>query len=182
MTTPRTQYFVAQSADGFIADRAGRLDWLFRFDGAEGVRAHYERFMEGVGALVMGAATYEFVLGDLKSAWPYGARPTWVFTHRKLPAIPGADLRFVEGPIESRHAEMLASAGGRNLWVVGGGQLLAPLAAAGLIDELHLGIAPVLLGGGAPVLPVLRDLPLELDEVTRFGMGFVELRYRLSAP
>lgn len=175
-TTTRTQYYAAASLDGYIADGDGRLDWLFQFDDAEGVKEHYGRFMSQVGALVMGARTYDFVLAQ-GGAWPYASLPTWVFTHRERPVPPGADVRFTSDDVRAVHARMVEEARGRNLWMVGGGHLAAQFLAHGLLDELHLGIAPVFLGGGAPVLPASVRAPLVLAGVKHFGKGFVELRY-----
>lgn len=175
----RTVYFVASSLDGFIADREGRLDWLFQFDTPE-VTAHIARFLDGVGALAMGASTYEFVLSHDHGPWPYGDRPTWVLTHRQLPAVPGAALRFTQGDVADSHAEMLRAAGERDLWLVGGGNLVAQYAARGLVDELRVCIVPVVLGAGAPLLPASLTRPFALRDLTRFDNGAVELRYDLA--
>ena len=94
----RTLYYVASSIDGFIADADDRIDWLLQF-GFEKFDAHYQRFLAGIGAMVMGAATYEFLLADETQAWPYAEIPTWVVTHRDLPGIPGADITFFAGDI-----------------------------------------------------------------------------------
>jgi dihydrofolate reductase len=173
-----TQYYVASSLDGYIADPDERLDWLMQFDAVEGVHEHYERFVAGVGAIAMGSRTYEFVLAQ-DTAWPYADLPTWVFTTRDLQRIPGADLRFVRGDVAAAHADMVVAAGGRNVWLVGGGELVAGFVGLGLVDELWLGVAPVTLGAGFPLLPIRMDTPARLLEVTRFGDTFVELRYRL---
>ena len=78
------------------------------------------------------------------------------------------------------HAEAARAAGERDVWMVGGGELAAQLAARGLIDELCLGLVPVVLGGGAPVLPTRLAERLQLLEITRLGGGFVALRYALG--
>ena len=175
----RTQYYVAASADGYIADRENRLDWLLRF-GFEAFQDHYDAFLADVGALAMGADTYEFVLDQ--GTWPYTELPAWIFTHRNLPRAHGADLRFVDGPV-ARHANAVAdSAGANNVWVVGGGQLAAQFADAGLLDELWLTVMPVALGGGRPVLPTQRAHDLRLQRTTHFESGAVELRYELPRP
>src|SRR5690349_13945581 len=111
----QTQYYVAQSLDGFIADRAHEIGWLTAFDGTPGISEHYEAFLANVGALAMGARTYEFLL-QYGGPWLYGARPTWVFTHRELPAIAGADLRFCSGDAAREHPEIVAAAGDKNVW------------------------------------------------------------------
>ncbi len=174
-----TQYYVASSIDGYIADPAGSLDWLTQFQDVPGVGEHYERFLAGVGALAMGAATYEFLLAEQPDAWPYPDHRSWVFTHRELPVVPGADLVLTAADVTEVHTQMVAQAAGKNVWLVGGGELAAQFAARGLIDEIWLGVAPVVLGGGAPVLPQRLAQNLELTDVTRFGAEFVELRYRV---
>ncbi len=178
-TMTRTQYYVAASIDGYIADANGRLDWLFQFDKAEGVAEHYKAFISGVGALAMGAATYEFVLGQKMETWPYAGIPTWVFTHRQLPGFPGADIRFTSEDVGQVHEQMVQAAGGKHIWLVGGGNLVAQFARRGLLNELFLGVVPVVLGGGAPLLPTSISGLLELKGLTRFGLGLLELHYEL---
>ena len=176
----RTQYYVASSIDGYIADPAGSLDWLTPFDAVPGITAHYEGFLEGVGTIAMGASTYEFLLGLGLDEWPYPDQRTWVFTHRDLPLFPGAALELTDDDVPAVHARMVEAAEGRNVWLVGGGTLVAQFAALGLLDELWLGVVPVVLGGGAPVLPTRLAGTLALEEVTQFGAGFLALRYRLG--
>lgn len=180
----RTHYYTATSIDGYIADEDDSLGWLFQLGSDPAVDDRYETFLAGVGALVMGSTTYEWLLReeirDDPSRWPY-AQPTWVFTTRKLPLVEGADLRFVSGPVEPVHAEIAALLPeGKDLWVVGGGGLVGMFLAAGLLDELHLGVAPVFLGGGAPLLARRLVMPpLVLEECTQGG-PFALLRYRVQ--
>lgn len=171
-----TQYYVAASIDGYIADPEGSLDWLFQFNDTAGVGEHYREFLAGVGAIAMGATTYEFVLGE-GGAWPYPDHRTWVFTHRDLPVPEGADVVLTSDDVADVHARMVEAAAGRNVWLVGGGALVGEFAERGLLDEIWLGVAPVVLGGGSPVLPTRLPGTWELRDVTRFGDSFVELRY-----
>jgi dihydrofolate reductase len=156
----KTQYYTATTLDGYIADENNSLDWLFQVDRETGESSRYDRFFAGVGAMAMGATTYRWVLDherllDEPAKWQtwYGSTPSWVFTHRSLPAVPGADVRFVEGDVASVHAAMRAAAGARNIWLIGGGDLVGQFADQGLLDEIIVGVAPVTLGGGAPLLP-----------------------------
>jgi dihydrofolate reductase len=174
----RIRYYVAASADGYIADRDNDLGWLMAF-GFEQFQAHYDAFMADVGALVMGAATYEFILRE-ESGWSYAQRPTWVFTHRRQPRIDGADLRFVQGDVAAEHPRIVESAGGKDVWLVGGGAVAAQFADAGLVDELLVTYLPVVLGGGFPVLPVARQLGLRLEGTTPFPDGAVEFAYAID--
>jgi dihydrofolate reductase len=109
----------------------------------------------------------------------YGETPCWVFTHRTLPAIPGAPISFVQGDVGPVHEEMSNAAAGRNIWLVGGGDLVGQFADRQLLDEILVGIAPVTLGAGAPLLPRrLGAQRLELVDVAQDGQ-FARLRYRL---
>jgi dihydrofolate reductase len=172
-----TVYYVAASLDGFIADAEGKLDWLFAFEQAAGVKDHYERFVSKIGAIAMGRDTLDFVVGE-GHPWAYQGIPTWVFTTRPLPSIPGADLR-VATDVETTHAAMVETARGKDIWMVGGGRLAAQFHDLGLLDELRLGVVPVFLERGIPVLPAATSR-LELIGSEVFGMGLVELHYRFK--
>jgi dihydrofolate reductase len=179
-----TQYYTATSIDGFIADDDNSLDWLFEVTERDD---RFGPFLAGVGAFAMGATTYEWVLEQEKlldepKKWQhwYGDRPSWVFTHRDLPVIPGAAITFVSGDVRPVHAAMTEVAGGRNIWLVGGGELVGSFADAGLLDEVILGVAPVTLGAGAPVLPRrLTSSRLTLTAAEQAG-PFAYLTYRVS--
>jgi dihydrofolate reductase len=171
-----TQYYTATTLDGFIADRDNSLEWLFTRARDESGPQNYGEFIAEVGALAMGATTYEWILGHEGSKWPYEL-PSWIFTHRELPVVAEAPVTFVQGDVEPVHAEMAAAAGERNVWIVGGGDLVGQFADEGLLDEVLVSIAPVTLGGGAPLLP--RRLELRLEEVGRNG-DFVAARYSVD--
>ena len=183
----KTQYYTATSIDGFIADADNSLEWLFQVGSAEdeGMKDEYPQFMADVGAMAMGSTTYEWIAnhtGFLQdpAKWEYTI-PTWVFSSRELPSVEGPDIRFVRGDVRPVHAEMAAAADGRNLWLVGGGDLVGQFFDHGLLDEVILGVAPVFLGSGAPVLPRRITAPsLRLTDVTRYGETFVTLRYAVQ--
>lgn len=185
----KTQYYTATSIDGFIADTDNSLDWLFEVESSEDKVDRFGSFFADVGAMAMGATTYEWVLEhdrllDDPARWRayYGDTPCWVFTHRTLPPVPGAVLSFVQGDVVPVHEEMVTACGGRNVWLVGGGDLVGQFADRGLLDELLLGVAPVTLGAGAPLLP--RRLPsshLTLQSVEH-DERFVFLTYGVRSP
>jgi dihydrofolate reductase len=160
----KVQYFTATSLDGFIADERNSLDWLFEVphaDDEQGDDGSWDAFIGPVGSLVMGATTYEWVLahhpemleGPEKWREFYDDRPAWVFTHRELPRIPGIDLTFARGEVRPVYDEIVVAVPGKNIWVVGGGDLVGQFDDAGLLDEVWLGLTPVTLGAGAPLLP-----------------------------
>lgn len=178
----KTQYYAAASLDGFIAAPNHSLDWLFQFGDPEATS--YPAFLREVGAIAMGSATYEWLLrheirldSDSPQPWPY-EQPTWVFTSRSLPTVAGADIRFVCGDVRPVHQQMVAAADGKNIWLVGGGELVGQFYDQGLLDELIVQITSVTLGQGSPLLPrQIATPPLRLLSVTTYGEAFVELRY-----
>lgn len=182
-----TQYLVAASIDGFIADENNDLSWLLQLDQAQTEAAAadggdgnpYDRFVQDVGAIAMGATTYEWILEHDSGPWPY-AQPTWVFTHRDLPRTEGADVVFTSADVPTVHTAMVAAAAGKNVWLVGGGDLVGQFLDHDLLDEIWLSVTPVILGRGAPLLPRRRTEPMRLVSVDPAPNGtFVHLRYSL---
>lgn len=180
----RTQYYTATSIDGFIADADNSLDWLLQFgDGSDDTTT---AFVAEVGAIAMGSTTYEWILthhvnadADHPRPWVY-EQPCWVFSTRDLPTVGGADIRFVRGDVAAAHAAMTEAAHGKNIWIVGGGDLAGQFHDHGLLDELILGVAPVALGAGAPLLPrVISQPPMRLTDVRQDG-PFAQLTYAVG--
>ncbi|NNG97035.1 dihydrofolate reductase [Gordonia araii NBRC 100433] len=172
-------YYTATTLDGFLADPDDSLDWLLRQPQDEDGYGSYDEFIKNIGAIVMGSTTYEWVLDHLDRSgekWMYDM-PAWVMTTRDLKPFPDADIRFAAGEIRPVYEEMVAAADGKDLWVVGGGDLVGQFADAGLLDEIFVSIAPVVLGAGRPLLP--RRYDLELIDTGRNG-AFVCARYRFT--
>lgn len=183
----KTQYYTATSLDGFIATEDDSLDWLFPLGDINDTG--YPAFIAEVGALAMGSSTYEWMLrhaatvaAETGSSWPY-RQPTWVFASRSLPAVAGANLHFVRGDVRPVHAEMRAAAGGKNIWIVGGGDLAGQFHDAGLLDEVIAQVGSVTLGKGKPLFPRRVTNPsLVLVSARQIGSGFAELRYQVVRP
>ncbi len=155
----KVQYFTACTIDGYIADENNSLDWLFEVPHDE-EDDYWDQWFPSVGGLAMGATTYEWMVErhkmvDHSEEWHrfYGNRPGWVFTHHDLPLIPGVDITLVEGDVAQAYEEITQKLSGTNLWLVGGGDLVGQFHDAGLLDEIILGMTPVTLGRGAPLLP-----------------------------
>lgn len=179
----RIIFNTATTANGWIATEDHSLDWLFRADaGDAGERT--AAFQAGVGALVEGSHTYEWVLRtekllDRPELWAqfYGDRPTFVFTNRELPIPAGADVRFLRGSVAEALPVLRAAAGEGDLWIVGGGELAGQFLDADALDGIILSIAPAFLPAGAPLLPrTLGPERLRLDSVDHSGQ-FAHLRY-----
>lgn len=147
-----TQYFTASSLDGFIAaEPEDGLAWLLTRDVDGDGPQGYNAFFAEVGALCMGASTYQWLLDHNDGPWPYTI-PAWVFTHRTFPETDD-DIRFTTAPVPEIHAQMVEAAAGKNVWVVGGGELAGQFHDHGLLDEIWIQYAPLTLGSGSPLLP-----------------------------
>ena len=188
----KVQYYCAVTLDGYIADPDDGIDWLTGYEGTyegEGVDqgpmsegGGYETFYSEVGALVSGSVTYEWVL-EHADQWPYAGKPCWVLSSRDLPKPdhPDADVRVVRGEVADLYDEMAASAGEKNLWIVGGGPVASQFAAAGRLDEVLLTVVPVVLGQGKPLFESRLPGSLQLLGTRAHANGMVGLRYSLRA-
>jgi dihydrofolate reductase len=190
----KTQYYCAASLDGYIAEADDNLDWLLDYEGSfegDGVEpgpkaegGGYEQFYQGVGALISGATTYEWVLDHLSddSEWPYKGKPCWVLSSRDLRVPKGedVDVRIVNAKVADIYEEMITVADQRNLWVVGGGNVASQFADEGLLDEVLVTVVPVVLGSGKPLFDRrLPGGPMQLTGTRAFDTGMVELRYEI---
>jgi dihydrofolate reductase len=189
-----TVYYCAASLDGYIAAADDSLEWLLGYEGGFEQEAGapdpmseggaYESFYAAVRALVAGSTTYEWILDHLDAAgggkWPYRDKPCWVLSSRdlRLPEGEGVDVRIVGAPVADLHGEMAAAAGDGVLWVIGGGNVASEFADAGLLDEVHVTVVPVVLGAGKPLFErPLPTGPMRLSATRAFRNGMVELRY-----
>lgn len=172
----RVVYYVAASLDGYIAGPSGSVEWLDRL-AIDGDDTGYERFFEGVDALLMGRNTYDFVCEH--GSWPYADKPTWVCTHRDLQLIPACNLQ------EERDAgEAVVAARNRGvgtLWVVGGGALAGTLMRLGLMTHLHVSVMPAVMGDGIRLVDSLPEPVFLVQERCRPCSGFVGVEYRIAA-
>lgn len=180
----RFVYATATSLDGFLADADNSLEWLFAVDGGDESLAGLAELTSGVGVLVMGSTTYQWLLDhesllDHPEKWQqyYPGMTTFVLSSRRLPELPGADLRVVGSTVADLVPELLEAAAGRDVWVMGGGDVAGQFADAGRLDRIMLSVAAVTLGAGAPLLPRrLESDRLRLVGVRQVGQ-FAELTY-----
>jgi dihydrofolate reductase len=181
-----TVFHTAVTLNGFLADEQDSLAWLFAVPGADAAENDMESFMATVGAFVMGAATYEWVLrfeeAERPGMWAesYGTLPCFVVTHREMEVPFGGNVRFVRGEVASFWPDIAEAAGDGVVWLVGGGDLVGQFDDAGHLDEIRVSVAPALLPAGKPLLP-RRIGPdrLHLESVRQAGQ-FAELVYRVT--
>jgi dihydrofolate reductase len=175
MSSPRLVVFIACSLDGYIADTSGNLDWL---DSAVDASEDYgfDAFIADVDLLAMGRGTYDHI-AHLEPL-PFGERRVEVFTHRPPPAREG--VAFVSGSPADAYRRWTAE--GVGTVYVDGGVLIASFLSAGLVDEVTITVAPILIGDGHRLFPVHSSLrPLRLESVQSWPSGVVQLRYTSGA-
>jgi dihydrofolate reductase len=166
----RVRYFVASSLDGFLARPDGSVDWLFT-DQDYG----REAFFATIGVAVMGRKTYDKAreLGQTG----FAGMENFVFSHR--PEV-SDKVKFVSGDVTAWLNEIRLREG-KDIWLVGGGDLVRQFLEARAVDEIVLTIHPRLLGAGLPALPApFPEMELEMFGVTPYESGLVQVIYRVT--
>jgi dihydrofolate reductase len=181
-TASRVTLHMVSSLDGFIARKDNTVSWL-DVDGVyeAGVcisAEEAEAFVKAIDCYVLGSRTYEHAL---ELGWPYGDTPTVVVTNRKEWPAARKSVEFYSGNLKTLVDVKLASRF-RNIWLVGGAMLSQRFLELGLVDEIRLTIAPVLLGDGLRLFACgLKEEKWKLKNVVAYKNGFVELNYAALA-
>ena len=182
------RYYAAQTLDGYIAAPDDSIDWLTGYEGSfEGAdsdagQAGYDEFYEGIGALVMGSTTYEWVLAHARG-WPYAGKPTWVLSSRELGLPEGGevDVRIVDAQVPELIDALRDAAGDRDIWIVGGGPVASQFADHALLDRVEVTVVPVVLGEGKRLFErPLAGGPMQLLGARTFSSGMVGLSYEVK--
>lgn len=162
--------YVAVSLDGYIAGDGGTVGFLEEFGSDE---YNFHGFMDSIGALVMGSATYEQILDF---GWPYGDLPGLVLTTRTLEVPEGVDITFSSGPTAEAIRDF-ANTAEKRVWVVGGGKVITDGLIGGGIDILELYVMPTALGSGVPLFSEPYGGPLRVTDQATYNNGAVKLVY-----
>ncbi|KAA0964892.1 dihydrofolate reductase [Sporosarcina sp. ANT_H38] len=166
--------FTAVSLDGYIATKSDTLDWLFKVEG-EGDNG-YSEFYETVDTILLGRRTYDWISENMTGDFPYKNKECYVFS--RSTNEDGNDVKFVSDEVVE-FTNKLKNQEGKNIWIVGGGELLHSFIKGNLVDELILTVAPTLIGNGIPLFKEGDfNLELSLKGIKRFNQ-FVELHYEV---
>jgi dihydrofolate reductase len=180
-TGSKVTLHVVSSLDGFIARKDNSVSWLDSpgsvYEAGVSISAEEaSSFVKAIDCYVLGSRTYEHAL---ELGWPYGDTPAVVVTGRKMSAA-GKSVEFYSGSLKTLVDEKLAPRY-RNIWLVGGAMLCQSFLELGLVDEIRLTIAPVLLGDGLRLFGGrLTEQRWDLKNVVAYKNGFVELSYSAS--
>lgn len=169
--------YIAMSLDGFIADRAGGVDWLAGQDMGGGDSEKYDsygEFIQGVDTVLMGWRTYRQVREELAPGdWPYQGLRCYVFTHHE--AAEEENICFVQGELAELVRRLQGEPGG-DIWLCGGADIARQAMAADLVDRWHIAVIPVILGGGVRLFGEMSERELRLLRTVEYN-GIVELVY-----
>jgi dihydrofolate reductase len=173
---------LVSSLDGFIAKPDNSVAWMETTSVYEaGVSISEEEiatFLKAIDCYVMGSRTYEHAL---ELGWPYGDTPVVVVSGREWPPA-RKSVEFYSGDLKTLVDVKLAPRY-RNIWLVGGAMLCQRFLELGLVDEIRLTIAPVLLGEGLRLFGgSLTEEKWNLKNVVAYKNGFVELSYSARNP
>lgn len=167
--------FIAMSLDGYIATKDESLDWLFNCEG-EGDNG-YSEFYDTVDTVLIGKKTYDWIMKHESGEFPYKNKKCYVFT--RSPFEDTEYVTFINEDIAS-FSNRLKNHEGKNIWIVGGGELLQSFVEKKLVDEIILTVAPTVIGNG---IPLFREGNYQLDlslKGTRNFNQFVELHYTIK--
>ncbi|HAV23434.1 MAG: deaminase [Ignavibacteria bacterium GWA2_55_11] len=167
---------IAASADGYIARPDGDLEWLTSRPAPKGFYG-MNAFMKTIDTILLGRKTYEV---SLRMGEKFDSKiRSIVFSRQPPPADAPPGVEFVNGPIGA-FVSRLREFPGKDLWLMGGGDLIASFLDEQAIDEFVVSVVPVFIGDGIPLIARRhRHVPLDLHSTERFADGLVQLHYRV---
>ncbi len=168
---------IGTSADGYIARPDGDLEWLTSRPKPEGFYGMGD-FMRSIDTKLIGRRTYE---ASRRMGAKFDSKDrTFVFSRQARPADAPSSVEFVNGAI-GPFVSRLREQPGKDIWLMGGGDLIASFLDENAIDEFFVTVAPVFIGDGIPLIARRhRHVPLDLQSVERFADGVVQLHYRVQ--
>jgi dihydrofolate reductase len=170
---------IATSADGYVARTDGNLDWLTSRPAPKGFYG-LPKFARSIDAKILGRKTFDF---SVTMAASFGADDVhYVFSRRPPPASTPVGVQFVTESIRA-FAERLRKQAGKNIWMMGGGEIIGSFLDEDAIDEFIITVVPMFIGEGIPLMASRhREVPLRLLSVQRFPDGVVQLHYDVRRP
>src|SRR3989344_6107538 len=162
--------FIASSLDGFIARKDGGIDWLFS-DADYG----YSKFYSSIDTVITGRKTYDLTL--ILEKEPFKDKKIYVFTNNlKSRLLINAEV--ISDPVN--FVKKLKDIKGKNIWLLGGSEIITLLMNANLVDEIILSIHPIVLGNGIPLFINIKEIKIELVKSKKFDNGLLQLKYNVK--
>lgn len=137
--------YIASSLDGYIATEDDSLEWLFQVEGQEEADEVIEKFDETIDTLIMGRRTFDWVMEEMEGKNPYENKMTYVYSHQSRESSENVQYTQID---PAQLIDEIRKQPGKDIWLMGGGEIIKDFLEANLVDEIILSIAPVLLGQG----------------------------------
>jgi dihydrofolate reductase len=175
---------IAISLDGYAASLNDGTDWLEPFGNLS--EYGFDEFIANTGAIIMGKRSYDIgIENDWFKDAPYGPSPIFVICSEKpssSPSLNMGDFRFINEGIEAAYEVAKSTAGNKNIYLFGGPNIVQQSLKMGLIDEIQLSIAPVILGKGIPLFANLNEHKINLEriEVKSYSGGLTSIHYKVA--
>lgn len=170
--------YIAMSIDGFIARPDGNLDWLHNVPPPQQGDYGYAALLSRTGTIIMGRKTYEEIIG-FGIDWPYNNIPTYVVTQQPTLPIVSPDTQLITHNFQAI-LQQLKEQSEKDIWLVGGGQLVATCIREKLLDEMIITIIPKIIGNGISLFPNNESIEQDwtLVHTQPFHTGVVNLTYK----
>lgn len=174
----KIKLYIAASLNGRIAQSDGSVEWLESIPNPEKSDYGYEEFYNSIDTTIQGNSTFNQIVG-WGIDFPYANKKNYVFTRKK-----GLENNKYVEFISENHIEFikqLKQQNGKDIWLIGGGQINTMLLNRGLIDEIQIFVMPIVLSDGIELFESLpKETPLKLIETKAFTSGVVELKYKVE--
>lgn len=169
----KVKLFIASSLDCYIAREDGGIDWLYT-DADYG----YAKFYDSIDTIIVGRKSYDQSLTF--DIYPYKGKKVYVFTRKKVRKNNNEqDIEYIDTNIQDFVTSLTQSIG-KDIWLLGGGEIVSVLLNAGLVDEIILSIHPIILGTGIPLLRnIQKEVNLKLENSLSFNSGLTQLCYKV---
>jgi dihydrofolate reductase len=174
----KIKLFIASSLDGYIATEDGSIDWLYT-DSDYG----YTQFYNSVDTILMGRKTYDKII-ELAAEYPHKDKKNYVFSQKKSAGKrkekeKDQNVEFIADITDFVKIQLLQSQG-KDIWLIGGADIISIFLNAGMLDEIIFSIHPIVLGKGIPLFRNLqRQMNLTLVKSIPYESGLVQLHYEL---
>lgn len=147
----KIKLYIAVSLDGYIATPDGGVEWLNQFQISKNEDYGYKEIYQSIDTILMGGRTYRDIVG-FGCEWPYKDKTTYIVSRNNINLTPSEQIYFITHHV-TENVEKLKELTGKDIWLVGGGELVSMLLDVNLIDEMHLCYLPIVLGQGISLFP-----------------------------
>lgn len=168
--------YIAQSLDGFIAKPDNNIDWLTSVPPSVKGDYGYTELINSIDTIIMGRKTYEVILA-MQEDWMYKGKTSYIVSSNQHLKIKAPDTHLYNGDLKLL-VDTIKQKSGKDIWLIGGGELITGFINADLIDKMIITIVPKIIGEGIPLFaPIPKESVWQLVNVESFETGLVNLTY-----